>query len=240
MAVIKQIYSLIDLTSLNETDDAQTIAELCTKAALADVHVAAVCIYPRFVPQVKEALRGTAVKIATVVNFPGGDDSLESAETTIQTALSQGVDEIDVVFPYARYLAGEKAYAETFIRRCKSLCAEQVLKVILETGVLQASSVIKEVSELVIAAGADFLKTSTGKTAVGATVEAAAVMLDVIQNKSQGRVGLKVSGGIRTIAQAIEYITLAENKMGPSWLTPAHFRIGASQLVDSMRANYLA
>jgi len=238
----KKIYSLMDLTSLNETDDSSEIAALCKKAVLAGTvstphlcspsHVAAVCVYPAFVKQVAVALRGTHVKIATVVNFPHGDDMLGSMIDVIQRALNDGAEEIDMVFPYAHYLAGKITYTSDIVRACKLACGDHVLKVILETGTLNDLHTIAKVSELSIEAGADFLKTSTGKIAIGATLEAATVMLTVIKEISNGSVGLKVSGGIRTIPQALEYIALAERIMGTDWVTPIHFRIGASQLVD--------
>jgi deoxyribose-phosphate aldolase len=227
--LVQKIYSLIDLTSLNETDDSAKISELCTKAILSVVPVAAVCVYPQFIPDVKKALRGTAVKIATVANFPSGNDSLESVVATIHAAIAQGAQEVDVVFPYSRFLANDKKFAEEFIRACKSACGKHTLKVILETGALRDLAIIAEASELAIAAGADFLKTSTGKISIGATFEAAAVMLTAIKKKSNGSVGFKASGGIRTITQAEDYIALAECMMGEDWVSPLHFRIGVSQ-----------
>jgi deoxyribose-phosphate aldolase len=229
--LIKKIYSLIDLTSLNENDDSDKVAALCGKAVRPDAHVAAVCVYPQFVKQVVAALHETPVKIATVVNFPEGDDSLESITHSIQRALNDGANEIDLVFPYSRYLAGEESYAKEFLNVCKSVCGDHTLKVILETGALDDLKTIADVSELAIEAGADFLKTSTGKMAIGATLTAATVMLQTIKSASRS-VGFKVSGGVRTISQALEYIALAEKIMDVGWVTSEHFRIGASQLVD--------
>lgn len=230
--VVKKIYSLIDLTSLNLTDNSATIAELCAKAVLPNAQVAAVCVYPQFVKQAVAAVQSAGVKIATVVNFPSGDESLESVLAVINEVIAQGADEIDVVFPYARYLKGEKSYADEFIRACKLASGNKLLKVILETGALEDLDIIADVSELAISAGADFLKTSTGKIAVGATLEAAAVMLLTIRSKAKRPVGFKVSGGVRTLAQAVQYVTLAGEMMGFNWVTPTHFRIGASQLAD--------
>lgn len=229
--LFKKIYSLLDLTSLNETDDLTKIKALYTKAFVLNTHVAAVCIYPGFVEEVALALQGRAVNIATVVNFPSGDEPLDHVLLTIENAIKKGAHEIDVVFPYSRYLAGEKKVVAGFIHACRLACKNHLLKVILETGALQDRDTIAEASELAIAAGANFLKTSTGKIAVGATLEAAEVMLSVIKTQSRS-VGLKISGGVRTIAQAIEYIALAESIMGKDWVMPLHFRIGASQLAD--------
>jgi deoxyribose-phosphate aldolase len=235
----EQILSLIDLTSLNETDDAATIAALCDKACqVLHGKVAAVCIYPRFVRQASDLLRGTLIKIATVVNFPDANEPLPSVISAIEQALQEGANEIDVVFPYPHFLAGEKAFAEDFIKQCKKTCGKNnVLKVILEIGALPDEKKIAEASQIALSGGADFLKTSTGKIAQGATLEAAAVMLQVIKERSllvKQPFGLKVSGGIRTPVQAIQYIELAEQIMGETWVMPAHFRIGASQLADAI------
>jgi deoxyribose-phosphate aldolase len=233
---VLKLYGLVDLTSLNDTDTAETISALCQKATMANHHVAAVCVFPAFVKTAKEALADQSVRIATVANFPQGTDTLDSVLALIRRIIVDGADEVDVVFPYRDYLKGEKEKAYDFIRACKAACGDNVLlKVILETGALQDASVIEEVSYNVCHAGADFLKTSTGKIAVGATPEAARAMLTVIK-KIPRAIGFKVSGGVRTIEQAEEYIKLAEDIMGSGWVSPAHFRIGASQLVDVLRS----
>ncbi|HSW70261.1 MAG TPA: deoxyribose-phosphate aldolase [Gammaproteobacteria bacterium] len=221
---------LIDLTSLNDTDNTETIAALCEQAVTPNGQAAAVCVYPQFISEAKKILAGSSVRIATVVNFPQGNDVLENVLAAIRQAISDGADEIDVVFPYQDYLHGEKQKACDFIRACKAACGEKILlKVIIETGALADSLVIAEVSYDVCHAGADFLKTSTGKISVGATPEAARTLLTVIK-KIPRTIGFKVSGGVRTVEQARQYIQLAEEIMGPGWVTPAHFRIGASQL----------
>lgn len=229
-----QLYSLIDLTSLNDTDNAEVISALCQKAILPKAHVAAVCIYPQFIEQAKKILSKTPVKIATVVNFPDGTNSLDDVVGEIKTSIQHGADEIDVVFPYSLYLQGHKEEAYNFIRTCKATCGEKILlKVILETGALEDSATITEVSYNVCHAGADFLKTSTGKIAIGATIEAAEAMLQTIK-KIPRPIGFKVSGGVRTIDQAMQYVELAAHIMGEKWVTPQHVRIGASQLADSI------
>jgi len=228
------ILSLIDLTSLNDTDDAVTIAALCKKAVQPNGHVAAVCIYPRFVKQAVTLLANTPVKVATVANFPRGSDAQNQVLDAIHQSIEEGAEEMDVVFPYLSYLSGDKERPYDFIRACKAVCGEsRLLKVILETGMLRDLSVIAEVSYHLCHAGADFLKTSTGKTAIGATVDAVQVMLTTIQKVSRP-IGLKVSGGVRTIGQAKQYRELASQIMGEGWVTPAHFRIGASQLLDQL------
>ena len=232
-ADLLRIFSLIDLTSLNDTDDFSTIKTLCTKAILPVGHAAALCVNPNLVKEAAQLLANTPVKIATVANFPQGLDSLEHAKKSMQKSMEDGADEIDVVFPYTDYLKGNQEQSYEFIRECRAFCKNKTLKVILETGALQDPHLILDVSDHLCELGVDFLKTSTGKISIGATFPAAEAMLKSIQ-KSSKPVGLKVSGGIRTIQQALQYIELAERMMGSQWITPAHFRIGASQLVDQL------
>ncbi len=232
---LQSLVGLIDLTSLNDHDNAETISALCHKALSPFGHVAAVCVYPRFVSQAKKILAAAPVKIATVVNFPEGNAGLDDVLSAIRQAIQDGANEIDVVFPYSDYLRGEKEKALNFIRQCKATAGEDiVLKVIIETGALVHSAVIAEVSYEVAHAGADFLKTSTGKIAVGATLDAARVMFATIK-KIARPIGIKISGGVRTIEQAEQYVGLAQQMMGADWVTPGHFRIGASQLLDALR-----
>ena len=231
----QKIFSLLDLTSLNETDDISSIVSLCSKAVRSDDHVAAICVFSQFVKQGVKALQDTNVKVATVANFPQGTYSVAIVTAAIQESVQNGAQEIDVVFPYKSYLAGEKKSTQDFIRACKKACGETILlKVILETGELQDLKIIAEASQDMLLAGADFLKTSTGKIAVGATLEAVNVMLHTIKTLSvelQRPIGLKVSGGIRTEQIAMQYIKLAEAHMGADWVNPRHFRIGTSRLL---------
>lgn len=240
MALLRRLYSLVDLTSLNTNDTQSSIAMLCQKAQSSLGHVAAVCIYPTFVPMVSSAFAGTKVKTATVVNFPEGSESLENVLIEINDALLAGANEIDVVFPYPRYLAGEQHYAHHFVQACKAACGDQAsLKVILETGALNDPAIIADAAYTALAAGADFIKTSTGKIPEGASLEAAAVMLMVIKHTEpqvKHRLGVKISGGVRTIQQAAQYVELADQIMGRDWVTAETFRIGASQLVDALLA----
>jgi deoxyribose-phosphate aldolase len=240
ISLVQRIYSLVDLTSLNETDTDAHIARLCQKAQSSLGHVAAICTYPAFVPMVAANFAKTKVKTATVVNFPAGAASLEAVLAEINECLQSGANEVDVVFPYDRYLAGEQHYAHHFVQECKAACGNDVtLKVILETGALIDPAIIADASYTALAAGADFIKTSTGKIAEGATLEAAAVMLMVIKHTEpqvKHRLGFKAAGGIRTIQQAAQYIYLADRIMGRDWVTPATFRLGASQLVDVLLA----
>lgn len=240
-SLIDQIYSVIDLTSLNADDTEVKIASLLQSAQRAEKHVAAVCVYPQFVSLAAAALSGTPVKIATVANFPAGDVPLETVLMEIKHAAQMGANEIDVVFPYERYLSGEQQYARQFVHACKEACGYELkLKIILETGALVDPVIIADASLDALTAGADFIKTSTGKMPAGATLEAATTMLLVMRHampKLHREVGIKISGGIRTIEQAAQYIELANNIMGPNWVTPDTFRIGASKLVDELIKN---
>lgn len=228
------VLSLMDLTSLNEDDTPERIQHLCVQATASIVPVAAVCVYPVFVDLAISLLKSTPVRVATVVNFPKGNDNPETVFSDLLAAIRQGAHEIDVVFPYERYLAGDVLGAGEFIAHCKRLCGSSVLlKVILETGQLPSETVITAVSELAILSGADFIKTSTGKSPVGATLEAVRLMMLAIK-KSQRPVGLKVSGGVRTLEQAEAYLDLSATIMGKEWLINAQtFRFGASQLWEA-------
>src|SRR3990167_1529185 len=158
MALLRRIYSLIDLTSLNENDTEASIAALCGKAQSALGSVAAICVYPQFVPLAAANFARTKVKTATVANFPEGTGSLEAVLSEISLCLQAGAQEIDVVFPYLRYLAGEQQYAHQFVSVCKAACGDDViLKMILETGALIDPTIIADASYEALAAGADFI-----------------------------------------------------------------------------------
>lgn len=236
--VLQKVTTLLDLTSLNESDTESSISAFIEKAYTSFGHVAAVCVYPQFVRLVAAEFAETDIKAATVANFPEGIFSLEKVLLEIGRALQDGAQEIDVVFPYRRYLAGDKVYAQTFVTACKAACGEKVtLKIILETGVLQDLSMIAAASKDALLAGADFIKTSTGKTAIGASVEVAATMLLVIkelQPQLQRRIGIKVSGGLTDISVAAQYIRLADQIMGKTWVSPDTFRLGSSKLIDAI------
>lgn len=236
--LMERMYGLIDLTSLNSEDTEHNIAAFFEKAQTPLAHVAAVCVYPQFVRLAATQFTATPIKVATVVNFPEGINSLDSVLIEINRALQDGAQEIDVVFPYQRYLAGERQYIHTFISTCKAACGEKVLlKVILETGVLLDPAIIADASLDVLTAGADFIKTSTGKIPEGATLEAAVTMLLVIKHiapQLKRKLGIKISGGIRKISQAAQYIELANTIMGHEWVNASTFRIGASKLADEI------
>ncbi|HYD30778.1 MAG TPA: deoxyribose-phosphate aldolase [Azospirillaceae bacterium] len=236
MTLSERLIPLIDLTSLNDGDTAGIVASLCRRAVTPKGRVAAVCVWPRFVAQAKADLSGTGVKVATVVNFPSGAaDAVAVAAETAQ-AVGDGADEIDMVLPYRRFLAGDRATAGAVLKDCRNACGGARLKVILESGAFTEAAELRAAADLAIAAGADFLKTSTGKIATGATLEAAAVMLEAIR-ASGCPVGFKASGGIREVGPAARYLDLADRLMGAGWATPRTFRFGASGLLDALVAS---
>ncbi|MGU3453107.1 deoxyribose-phosphate aldolase [Methylobacterium sp. 391_Methyba4] len=230
-AVARRALPLLDLTDLGETCTEPRIDALCRDAKRGGV--AAICVWPRFIEQGARALAGTGIRIATVINFPdGGEDCARATDDTAE-ALRDGADEIDLVLPYRALLRGEAAIARDMVEAVRDTCGSAILKVILETGEIADPDRIREASRIALEAGADFLKTSTGKSAVSATPEAAEAMLDEIQ--ASGRpAGLKVSGGLRSIADAATYLALADRLMGPAWVSPKTFRLGASSLFAAL------
>jgi len=232
-AIAARALPLLDLTSLNDSDTEATIDELARKAVTPAGHVAAVCIWQRFVAYANPIL-DQRLGLATVVNFPSGSEDRKTIESDIKAAIANGADEIDLVFPYQQFLAGKRTYARDIVAAARQSCAHGVLlKVILETGELQTTAAIREASEAAILSGADFLKTSTGKTPVGATLAAARTMLEVIHDMDP-EVGFKASGGVRTAGDAGAYLALADEIMGEDWAKPETFRFGASGLLDDL------
>lgn len=235
--VARRVLPLIDLTSLNDNDTEESIAGLCRRAVTPAGPVAAVCLWPRFVAQAKRRLDGTGVAVATVVNFPSGEsDAVTVAEET-RRAIGDGADEIDVVLPHRLFLAGTRSAAQVVLHACRGACGDGVvMKVILESGAFTSAPQLNAAAKGALAAGADFLKTSTGKTATGATPAAAAVMLGVLRG-AERPAGFKASGGIRDTRQAAIYLALADRLMGAGWVGPGTFRFGASSLLDSVLAD---
>lgn len=229
--------SLLDLTSLNETDTAVDILRLCQRANTAFAHVAAVCVWPR---HVTVACRGLAeqslqgkVKVATVINFPEGTAPVDQVLAELESAIASGADEIDLVFPYRALIAGDALTGKQMLGRVRQGLDGQCLKVILETGELGDEPLIRSASQIAIDAGADFLKTSTGKVKCNATLAVARVMLEAIRDSGRP-VGFKAAGGIRSTAEAAAYLDLAADILGPEWLRPERFRFGASSLLDEL------
>lgn len=232
-ALARRALALLDLTDLADDATEQGARDLCRRAVSGPVPVAAVCLWPRFVATAREALGSSTVRIATVVNFPDGDTPIAPVIRETEAALEAGADEIDLVLPWRAVLAGQATAAGAMIRNISMRCEGKLLKVILETGEYPDLDKVREASELAIAAGADFIKTSTGKTPRSASIPAARVMLGVIASSARP-IGLKPSGGIRTLADAKSYLDLADAMMGPDWATPGTFRFGASGLYTAL------
>jgi deoxyribose-phosphate aldolase len=235
--VAAKALSLLDLTDLTDTCDDAAIERLCRQAMTAHGHVAAICIWPRFVKQARALLGpGSAVKIATVVNFPSGDLPLDAVVAETQKAIADGADEIDLVIPYKALIAGDEDAVRRMVRAVKAVCAPPVvLKTILESGELKERDLVRNASHLAIACGADFIKTSTGKVPVNATLEAADIMLNAIRESGRP-VGFKAAGGVRTVGDAALYLNLAATIHGPDWAMPSTFRFGASGLLGDILA----
>ena len=232
--VAQRALECLDLTNLDDRCTRDDVVRLCERATTPFGHVAAVCVWPRFVATASECLAGRGVAIATVVNFPSGDEPLGDVVDMTRASLADGANEIDLVLPYTSFVRGDTARASEYVSTVRGvLPAECQLKVILETGEIGAVDLIESAARLAIAAGADFVKTSTGKTSTSATPDAVRAMLGVIRN-SDATVGIKPSGGIRTIADAQLYLGLADEIMGPAWATPQTFRFGASGLLDAI------
>ena len=233
VAVARRAIGLLDLTDLGADTTAAAAATLCDRAAAASV--AAVCVWPAFVAPCAAQLAGSGVRVATVVNFPAGTDPADRVAAVTASALAAGADEIDVVLPYPAWIAGNTEAAVDVLGVVRQEAAARTMKVIIESGELPGPSWIDRAAMLAIECGADFVKTSTGKTPVSATPEAAELILEAI-SVSGRPVGFKASGGIRTVADARTYLDLADEIMGDGWATPATFRFGASGLLDALEA----
>jgi deoxyribose-phosphate aldolase len=230
-ATAARILPLVDLTSLTESDTDAQIETLCARAI--DAGVAAVCVWPRFVPLAKARLGRDPIRLATVANFPEGLDDLARAARDTADALAAGADEIDVVAPIQAILDGDIGLVTELVQACRKEAPEATLKVILETGRLAEPARIAAAARAAIMGGCDMLKTSTGSFPVGATLEAAAVLLAVIE-EADGRIGIKFSGGIRTTQQAAPYLYLVDHFLGSGWTSPDTLRFGASALLDDL------
>lgn len=230
--------SLIDLTTLEGKDDNKRIVELCKKAI--DSGTAAVCVYPTLVKTARQALNETRQKVASVAGaFPSGQLPLKLRLEEAKFALEEGADEIDMVISRGKFLDGEYNFVYDEIAAFKNICGQKTLKVILETGELDSPDNIRIASDIALHAGADFIKTSTGKISVNATLSSVCVMLEAIKDfytTSGKKCGIKPSGGISDGNTAVKYLRMTENILGKEWLIPDLFRFGASRLVDNLLA----
>lgn len=235
----KRVFSCIDNTTLNGTDNNAHVEQFC-RHTIELGHVAAICVYPRFVACAKRVLDGSGIKVASVAGaFPHGQLPIHLKVEEVKYAIGEGADEIDMVLSRGVLLAGEYNVVSDEVALMKEACQNKTLKVILETGELTSPTLIEKASQLAIDGGADFIKTSTGKIGVGATLEAAEVMLNCIKknvNFNKKTVGFKAAGGISTPEEAIEYALLAKKVMGNDYVNNQTFRIGASRLTDRLHS----
>jgi deoxyribose-phosphate aldolase len=244
MEALKLILSMIDLTTLEGQDTPGKVRQLCQKAIhLHDAmpglpHVAAVCVYPTMVHVAREALRGYDIHVASVATaFPSGQSRLDVKLDDTRMAVEAGADEIDMVISRGAFLAGDYGYVFDEIRAVKEACGDVHLKVILETGELGTLDRVRRASALAMHAGADFIKTSTGKIQPAATMQVTLVMLQAIRDyfRETGRmVGMKPAGGISSAKLAIHYLVMLRETLGNAWMTPEWFRFGASSLANDV------
>ena len=234
----------MDLTTLEGVDTVGKVVALCAKAVRPNPvdptvpSVAAVCLYPHLVPTAVAQLAGTGVKVASVAGgFPSGLAPLSTRLQEIRDAVAMGADEIDIVLNRSLFLGGRYAEAFEELLAAREAAGAARLKVILETGELGSYDRIRQASTLAMASGADFIKTSTGKIGVNATLPSALCMMEAVRefHRDTGReVGVKVAGGVRASKQAIQYLVLVHETLGVAWLTPDGFRIGASSLLNDV------
>ncbi len=241
---LNMVVSMTDLTTLEGKDSPQTVRALCRKALRPAVgidgipQVAAVCVYPAFVALAKEYVGDSGVQVASVAtSFPSGQSPLPLRLDEVQQAVEAGADEIDMVISRGAFLAGELQRVHDEIAAVKEACGAAHLKVILETGELETYDNVRLASDLAIQAGADFIKTSTGKVSPAATMGVTLVMLEAIRDhylQSGQMIGMKPAGGIRTAKEALHYLVMVKETLGDAWLSPKWFRFGASSLLDDV------
>lgn len=221
----------LDLTSLKGDESADTINQLCRDSqSQPQGSTAAVCVYPQFVSQVKRELNVTNTQVATVVNFPAGQSSIDTVMDECAKAIQDGADEIDCVFPYQTYRANpDDPSVKDFLQQLRQCCTNVTLKMILETGAFEDNQTLFRACKQCLKHDVDFLKTSTGKIQNGANLEAAAVLAAAIA-KMESPAGVKVSGGIKSLSQAANYYRLVSHYFKKNFLTADQFRIGASSL----------
>ena len=253
LSMCRTILGSIDLTTLEGSDTEEKVRKLCdTAISFRDEEkqipsTASVCVYPTFVAVAKEQLKGTGIHVASVAGaFPSGQLPIQLKVAEVEYAVAQGADEIDMVISRGAFLSGKYQQVYDEIRAIRNACPKQKLKVILETGELETPQNIYRASQLAIYAGADYLKTSTGKIAVNATPEAFWVMMLAIQQHYQNtgeKVGIKVAGGVSTPEQAYTYLHIWRQNMGKDWVTPDLFRVGTSRLAtkifEKIQENFL-
>jgi deoxyribose-phosphate aldolase len=248
LQAIKMAASMIDLTTLEGKDSDGKVLAMCSKAIrpleddLDFPHVAAICVYPNLIKTAKKALAGSGVKVASVAtSFPSGQSPLIIKVEEVRKVIEMGADEVDMVISRGEFLEGNYDYTYREIKEVKNVCGDTHLKVILETGELETYDNVRKASLIAMMAGADFIKTSTGKVQPAATLPVTLVMLEAIRdyyNETGIITGMKPAGGIRTSKDAIAYLCLVKETLGDMWLTPDLFRIGASTLLNDLLMQY--
>ena len=242
--ILTSVMGIIDLTTLEGSDTDQKVVDMCRKGmgieelSLGLPNVAAVCVYPTLVGTARKALEGSRLRVAAVAGgFPAGQSPIHIKVEEVKYTVEEGADEIDMVISRGKFLEGEYNLVFDEIAAIKEVCGDAHLKVILETGELQTPTLIRRASDIAIAAGADFIKTSTGKIQPAATEVSMLIMLQAISDhyRETGKmVGIKPAGGISDNDKAIHYYTLTSEVLGNDWLSKDLFRIGASRLVDAV------
>jgi len=244
MQALKLALSMIDLTTLEGKDSPGKVIQLCSKARTPHAgmpglpHVAAVCVYPTMAGIAKKELENTGIHVASVATaFPSGMASIKNKIDDTKYAVDQGADEIDMVISRGEFLKGNFSYVFDEIATIKEACGDAHLKVILETGELLTYENVRKASDIAMLAGADFIKTSTGKISPAATQPVTLVMLEAIRDyylKTGKKTGMKPAGGIRKAKEALQYLVLVKETLGAGWLTPDLFRFGASSLTNDL------
>lgn len=244
VAALKLAVTMLDVTTLEGKDTPGKVRQMCQKAmrpmpSQPEIGpAAAVCVYPRLVGVAAESVAGSTVQVASVATaFPSGQADMQMRLDEIKYAVAEGADEIDMVISRGSMLMGKEKEIYDEVARCKEACGEAHLKVILETGELETLDRVRIASELAMAAGADFIKTSTGKTSPAATLPVTLVMLQAIADYHErtGRmVGMKPAGGISKAKLALQYLVMVREMLGSAWLTPEWFRFGASSLANDL------
>jgi len=241
---LKLALSMIDLTTLEGMDTKGKVEQLCYKAmhphdTLKDIPtVAAICVYPTYVAIAKKALKGSGIQVASVATaFPSGNSKLQVKLDDTKYAVEQGADEIDMVISRGEFLSGNYQYVYDEIVAVKKACGKAHLKVILETGELDTLDNVRKASEIAMYAGADFIKTSTGKIQPAATMQVTYVMFDAIKDfylKTGKMIGMKPAGGISTSKIALQYLVMLNEVLGEKWMNKEYFRFGASSLTNDI------
>ncbi len=245
---IKIAISMIDLTTLEGKDSEGKVSALCQKGIHPlegdneIPHVAAICVYPNMIKTAKKSLEGSGVKVASVAtSFPSGQSPMKIKVDEVKKVISLGADEVDMVISRGEFLSGNDEYIFNEIKAIKEACGDTHLKVILETGELETYDNVRKASLISMLAGADFIKTSTGKVQPAATLPVTLVMLEAIRDFYEltgTKIGMKPAGGIKNTKEAIAYLCLVKETLGDEWLTPDLFRIGASTLLNDLLMQY--